>query len=288
MTSFQNLLKQAYGVEPADPKLIAAESQQFDVLTSLSLDFQPKMPPAAGLEDAFTKIANHAYAATYPNHPVFEPEGEELTTRNYDTVRQYVEKASSHRDARVPTLPGDRKVLRRIAEPLQVGKATEDHYLFSETSFAFWAQELDRAADAVSPVTVGTLQKHIDDLSPAWGLRPEARDLVLSAWALLRKLAWFEAGSAVEAPALGRLRPNIELRAEELPPAQAWDSARDNASKLFGYTTSRTYLTGANVAEFADQIRARAAAVGGELSTLINQLESAHLRLEFAPATTTD
>lgn len=283
MTSFQNLLKQAYGIEPADAKRITAESQQFDVLTSLSLDFQPKMPPASSIEDAFSKIVDAAYAATYPQHPMFEPEAEELTTRNFETVRDYVEQAGTHRDARVPTNAGDRKVLRRIAGPLQVGKATEDHFLFSETSFAFWAHELDRAAATCNPVTVGGLQKHIDEMSPAWGLRPEARDLVLSAWALLRKRAWFEAGSAITAPALGRLRPNIELRAEELPEQQAWDDARLNASKLFGYTTSRTYLTGANIAEFADQVRTKAAGSISELNALITQLESAHHHLEFAP-----
>ncbi|BBZ54540.1 MULTISPECIES: DUF6079 family protein [Mycobacteriaceae] len=283
MTSFQNLLKQAYGIEPADAKRISAESQQFDVLTSLSRDFQPKMPPAASLEDAFTKIVDQAYGATYPSHPLFEPEAEELTARNFETVRDYVEQASTHRDARVPTNAGDRKVLRRIAGPLQVGKATEDHFLFSETSFTFWAQELDRAAAAATPVTVGALQRHINDLSPRWGLRSEARDLVLSAWALLRKRAWFEAGSAITAPALGRMRPNIELRAEELPAQQAWDSARIKASKLFGYTSPRSYLTGANVAEFADQVRARAANSISEVNHLIDQLKSAHHQLEFAP-----
>lgn len=283
MTSFQNLLKQAYGVEPADPKRITAESQQFDVLTSLSRDFQPKMPPAASLEDAFTKIADQAYAATYPNHPVFEPEAEELTPRNFETVREYVEQASTHPEARVPTSPSDRKVLRRIADPLHLGKATEDHFLFSETSFAFWAQELDRAAATADPVTVGALQRHVDNLSPAWGLRPEARDLVISAWALLRKRAWFEAGSAVAAPRLGSLRPNIELRAEELPEQPVWDRARSNASKLFGYTSPRTFLTGANVAEFADQVRGKAAAGLSALNNLVSELETAHQRLELAP-----
>lgn len=187
----------------------------------------------------------------------------------------------------MPTNAGDRKVLRRIAGPLQVGKATEDHFLFSETSFTFWAQELDRAAAAATPVTVGALQRHINDLSPRWGLRSEARDLVLSAWALLRKRAWFEAGSAITAPALGRMRPNIELRAEELPAQQAWDSARIKASKLFGYTSPRSYLTGANVAEFADQVRARAANSISEVNHLIDQLKSAITNWNSLPATAT-
>lgn len=282
LTSFQNLLKQAYGIEPADPKHITSDSGQFEVLTSLSRDFDPQMPPASSLEDAFLKIVDQAYGAIYPSHPRFDPEAEEVTARNFETVRDYVEKATTQRDGRVPTNPGnDRKVVRRIAGPLRVGKATEDHFLFGEDSFAFWAGELDRAAQAADPVTVGALQQHIDTMSPAWGLRPEARDLVLSAWALLRKRAWFEAGSAVSAPALGRMRPNIELRAEELPEQQAWDDARTNASKLFGYTMPRTYLTGANVADFAAQVRAKANENISGLGYLIEELDAAHRRLDL-------
>ncbi len=283
MTSFGNLLKQAYGIEPADPKRITAESAQFDVLTSLSRDFDPALPPAASLEDAFLKIVDQAFSAIYPSHPLFDPAADEVTARNFETVREYVEKASTHRDGRVPTNPGnDRKVVRRVAGPLRVGKATEDHYLFGEDSFAYWAGELDRAAHAATPLTVGVLQQHVESLTPAWGLRPEARDLVISAWALLRKRAWFEAGSAITPPALGRMRPNIELRAEELPEQHAWDDARTNASTLFGYTMARTYLTGANVADFATQVRTKANESISELGYLIDELDLAHQRLGVA------
>jgi hypothetical protein len=161
MTSFQSLLKQAYGIEPSDPKRISADSAQFDVLTSLSREFVPEMPPAASLEDAFLKITDQAYTATYPNHPVFDPVTDEVTARNFETVRDYVENASTHRDGRVSTSPGnDRKVVRRVAGSLRVGKATEDHFLFGEDSFAYWAGELDRAAHAATPLTVGAPTAH--------------------------------------------------------------------------------------------------------------------------------
>ena len=279
-TSFDNLLKQAYGIEPADPKRITAESQQYDVLTSLSRDFQPQLPPAANLENAFLNIVDQAFSTTYPNHPRFDPADSEVTARNFETVRDYVEQAGTHRDGRVPTNPGaDRTAVRRIAGPLRVGKATEDHFLFDQTSFDFWATELDRAAQNAEPVTVGALHTHIESLSPAWGLRPEPRDLVISAWALLRKRAWFEAGSAITAPPLGRMRPNIELRAEQLPEQQAWDDARANAAKLFGYTMARTYLTGANVADFAAQVRTHATETRTKLGHLVDELERAYDRL---------
>jgi len=283
MTAFKNLLKQAYGIETPDTKHIAADSLQFDVLTSLSRDFQPQLPPAATLEDAFLNIIDQAFSATYPNHPKFEPPDTEVTARHLETVRDYVEQASTHRDGRVPTNPGaDRTAVRRIAGPLRVGKATEDHFLFDQTSFDFWATELDKAAQSAEPVTVGALQKHIDSLTPAWGLQPEARDLVISAWALLRKRAWFEAGRAITAPPLGRLRPNIELRAEELPEQQAWDDARANAAKLFGYTMARTYLTGANVADFAAQVRTHASEIATGVGHLVDQLDQAYRRLDAA------
>ncbi len=280
-TAFDNLLKQAYGIEPADPKRITAESQQFDVLTSLSRDFQPQLPPAANLQNAFLDIIDQAFGATYPNHPRFDPPQVEVTARNFETLRDYVEQAATHRDGRVPTTPGaDRTAVRRIAGALRVGKATEDHFLFDQTSFDYWATELDHAAQHAEPVTVGALQAHIESLSPAWGLRPVARDLVVSAWALLRKRAWFEAGSAITAPPLGRMRPNIELRAEELPEQQAWDDARANAAKLFGYTMARTYLTGANVADFATQVRTHATEMGTKVGHLVDELQQAYRRLD--------
>lgn len=279
-TSFDNLLKQAYGIEPADPKRITAESQQYDVLTSLSREFQPQLPPAANLENAFLNIIEQAFGTTYPNHPRFDPADSEVTARNFETVRDYVEQAGTHRDGRVPTNPGaDRTAVRRIAGPLRVGKATEDHFLFDQTSFDFWATELDRAAQNAEPVTVGALHTHIESLSPAWGLRPEPRDLVISAWALLRKRAWFEAGSAITAPPLGRMRPSIELRAEQLPEQRAWDDARANAAKLFGYTMARTYLTGANVADFAAQVRTHATETRTKLGHLVDELRQAYDRL---------
>lgn len=187
---------------------------------------------------------------------------------------------------RVPTAGAERKVAQRIAAPLKVGKATEDHFLFGEDTFAYWAGELDRAAAEADRVTVGALQHRIDAVSPAWGLRPEARDLIVAAWALLRKRAWFEAGAPVPAPPLGRMRESIELRAEELPEQAAWDAARTTATYLLGYTIPRTFLTGANVADFAQQVRARAGEKTSDLRQLADRLADAHRALKLDVADT--
>jgi len=283
ITRFETILRQAYGIEAPDPKLFVDDASHSEVLISLTKDFKPKEPTANTLLDAFEKVIDQAFTATYPAHPEFDPPGEELTVRQFDTVRGYVEQACAHPDGRVPTLPGsDRKTVRRVAWPLRVGKATEDHFLFGEDSFAYWAGKLDRVANAggaATPVRVGALQQHIDAVCPAWGLRPEARDLVVASWALLRKRAWFEAGAPITAPAVGRLRESIELRAEELPEARAWDAARLTATHLFGYTLARTYLTGANVADFAQQVRVRTNDQIANLREVIDGLATAHNRL---------
>lgn len=53
-----------------------------------------------------------------------------------------------------------------------------------------------------------------------------------------------------------------------------------NAAKLFGYTIARTYLTGANVAEFANQVRTKATDAVNELGHLCDELDKAHQRLQ--------
>ncbi|EUA35230.1 putative phage resistance domain protein [Mycobacterium xenopi 3993] len=126
------------------------------------------------------------------------------------------------------------------------------------------------------------LQDHIDGISPPGAAAGSTRpgDLRVGAAA---QAGLVRGGQRDHPPPLGRLRPSIELRAEELPAQQAWDDARANASKLFGYTMPRTYLTGANVAEFAAQVRAKASEAVTELGHLIDQLQPAHSRLGSTP-----
>ncbi|SIS21981.1 DUF6079 family protein [Williamsia sterculiae] len=285
LTSFDLLLRQAYGIEPQDPKMFVDDPGHTEVLISLSKDFSPKLPAALSLSDAFDKVIDQAFTAVYPAHPQYANPGDEVTARQYEIVRDYVERAATDTAGRVPTLPGpERKAVQRIAEPLRVGKATEDHYLFGEDTFAFWSGELDRAVADADRVTVGMLQRRIDTVTPAWGLRPEARDLIVWAWALLRKRAWLDAGAPARMLKLGALRESIELRAEELPDDTDWEKARLHASQLFGYTMPRTFLTGANVAEFADAVRTRSAEHRTDLQNVGDQLATAHrtLGLEVA------
>src|SRR5699024_7921633 len=184
---------------------------------------------------------------------------------------------------RVPTQPNDRPVLRRICGPLQLGKATETHFLFGDDTFAYWAGELDRAVAAATgdrqhAVSVRHLRDAIAALQPQWGLRTEVADLVISAWALLRKRAWYEANTSTTAPALGKLKDHLELRPEPLPSSDDWKAACENAGHLFGIT-AKPYLTGQNVAEFATQAGEAAGRATPNVEALVTDLHELYRKL---------
>lgn len=284
------VLQQAYGAAAAEPGNLVNDPHHTDVLISLAPSFAPAQPVGADLHAAFDNLIDQAYRNSYPAHPEFEPAGEEITARQLETVRGYLERASIEPDGRVPTQPADRQVLRRVCGPLRLGKATETHFLFGDDTFAFWAGELDRAAASVgsspqAPVTVRQLKDWLHRMEPAWGLRNEACDLVISAWALLRKRAWYEVSTPVAMPPLGKIKDHLELRPEPLPTEPDWQAALEKAGHLFGIAGTG-YLTGANVAEFARKVAAEAAKLAGAAESLVTELRKFYrkLGLERHPA----
>ena len=98
-TSFANLLKQAYGIEPPDPKRIAIESTQFDVLTSLSRDFNPQIPRRPAWRTRSSKSSIRLTPAPTPTTPSSSTH-QEVTARNFNTC------ATSRASRNPPRRPG--------------------------------------------------------------------------------------------------------------------------------------------------------------------------------------
>lgn len=274
------VMQQAYGAAAPEPGTLDTSSSH-DVLMTLSRDFSPAQPVGADLGRAFDNLVDQAFRASYPAHPDFEPGDTEVTVRQLTVVRDYVEQATTHPDGRVPVETADRQILRRICGPLRVGKPTETHYLFGDDTFAYWSGEFDRAvvregADPHAPISVGALRGAVKE---DWGLRPEVCDLVISAWALHRKRAWYDSGLAIPTPPLGKLKNHLELRPEPLPTLDNWKKAIDRAGHLLGVTATNNYLTGANVAEFAEKVREKAKAVTPDARSVVDELRRVYTRL---------
>ncbi|MEU4319432.1 DUF6079 family protein [Nocardia fluminea] len=277
----EQMLRMAYGLDPADRRFVTPVGDG-ELLRSLTRDFHPRDPVAATMGDALDRMIDQAFASVYPAHPEFVPADEEIRPPALELVRAAVAEAVADPHGRVVIEAGTaRKAVQKIADKLRVGKATGDGvFLFGEQTFGFWAGELDRVPTRPdAAVTVRELQERIKSVNPSWGLRDEARDLIVAAWAMLRRRAWYEAGTAVNPPTLGRLREHLELRPQRLPSATAWDGARALASELFGHTSARTHLTPDNVAELAQQLRSRATTAESAVRAELDQLQAGYTRL---------
>lgn len=277
------VLQQSYGAAAAEANNLVEDAGHTQVLISLNREFSPAEPVGTDLGSAFTNLIDQAYRSSYPAHPDFEPSNTEITTRQLTTVREYVEKAATDPDGRVPVASADRQTLRRITGPLQLGQATETHYLFGDDTVAFWAGELDRGMakaglDQHAAVTVQQLRRWVEELSPKWGLRTDVCDLVISAWGLLHKRAWYEANTAIPMPPLGKLKDHHELRPEPLPAQEDWQAALDKAGHLFGIA-GNPYLTGANVGEFSEKLRQAATDRVKDADFLVAELQEAYRRI---------
>src|SRR5699024_2889174 len=87
------VLQQAYGAAAVEAGNLITEDEH-DVLMSLDRSFNPAEPVGPNLTAAFDNLVDQAFRSTYPAHPDFEPAGEEVTTRQLETVRGYVEQAA--------------------------------------------------------------------------------------------------------------------------------------------------------------------------------------------------
>jgi hypothetical protein len=265
--SLDDAVQQAYGAASPRPGVLLDEGSHERTLFSFERLFAPANPVGATLGQAFENLV-----------------------RDLKVVAAYVARAVTDSDKRVE-LQADAAVVRRIAEPLGVGKATEMHYLLGDDRFTPWGQEIERAlgrraqddgTPADGPVNVGDLRRWIRGVTPAHGLRDEVADLVVITWAALRQRAWFQHGSPLPTvPDSGSLSASMELRTQELPSHDEWDKARTVAGAMLGVTAA-AYLTAPAVADLVAQVSAKAGELAQTAPELVTALESAYRTLGIA------
>ncbi|MFT4164430.1 MAG: DUF6079 family protein [Microlunatus sp.] len=255
------------------------------VLTSLDRGFDPRRPVGVTLASAFGNLLEQAYDATYPAHPRFQPSDVEVRIRELKAVYEHVERAMADPERRVP-LQGDIAAVRRIANQLGVGHAAETHFVFGDDRLQPWAtefeRELGRRGNTSGPVTVGEVRGWIEGMAPPRGLRPEVTDLVVLAWAALRRRAWFAYGAPIAAPVPGALRPEMEMRQQPMPEAGEWSTARERAGRVFGIAAGR-HLTPQAVAELAQRVKDSVQASYQAAQDLVPALENVYRRLGIHP-----
>ncbi|MBL8929410.1 MAG: hypothetical protein JNL54_04730, partial [Kineosporiaceae bacterium] len=284
--SLEDAVQQAYGAAAVRPGVLLEDPGHERTLYSLERQFAPANPVGATLGQAFQNLLGQAFASVHPAHPQFEPGDAEVKVRDLKVVASYVHRCVLDSEKRIELGP-DAAVVRRIAGPLGVGKATEMHYLLGDDRFTPWGQEIERAlgrraqegALADAPVSVAELRRWIREVTPSHGLRDEIADLVIITWAALRQRAWFAHGAALPAaPDPGSLTPAMELRTQELPSESAWLAARETAGAIFGIATA-TYLTAPAVAGLVARTIEAARELAGAAPDLVAAVEQAYQRV---------
>jgi hypothetical protein len=133
-----------------------------------------------------------------------------------------------------------RQLIRSIADPVQLGKTGETHFVLGLTIGA-------RTSSASRPkgrrVTVGNLRQWIDQ-PLAMGLPAEAQNLIILAFAGQTNRS-FVRGNVPYLPSIDQMPDDLELREQTLPDPGDWETACKRAAALFGLTipTSRNAAT---------------------------------------------
>lgn len=283
--TLRKAVAQAYGaVAPQSGTLQEGAASQ--VLWSLDRGFTPNLATDRPMKDAFERLVAGAFDASYPGHPEFEPADQEVRIAQLQHVLAHVERAVAHPEHRVP-LEGDAASVRRVANALRAGQATETHFLFGEDRFGDWPRVITRGMveqglKEDDAVTVQQLRGILNGLEPPRGLREEVADTVIIAWASLRQRAWHAFNVPMkDLPAPGKIQGSWELRPQEMPTAEEWDRARTRASKLLG-VGDQPFLTASAVNRLSQQVSDKAAALVGPTQELASALEQSYSKLGLA------
>lgn len=269
-TKLKQVIQQAYGaakLEPADIDLARGHNAFFATL-------EPQLtlgaPVGARLADCLEHLLDQMLSAQYPDHPRFPGE---VRRGDLNTVLHYLDQAAAQESGRVAVPAKDREVLRKVANPLQVGEALENAFLFTPDTF-FWRKHFLQLAaqeglDQV--IGVGKLFEWLDRPRPR-GLDAGTRGLVVAAFALMQDREWFSNGGPVPRPPLERIDASYELRLPRLPDDPTWRRAVDRAAKIFGVHVT-ALKSAANVGRLAGEVRAQARQLQEAARRLVTVLE---------------
>jgi hypothetical protein len=277
-------VQEAYGAAAPTPGTVIDDASHDRVLVSLEPGFTPASPVGADLHAAFGNLLDQAFSATYPGHPRFEPADVEITVKDLAAAYSHLERAVADPEGRV-RLEHDIPAVRRVVTALHIGRAGETHYVFGDDSFTTWGTEFERAMSRdglqlQDPVDAGRVRAWIEAMRPELGLRDEVSDLVTLAWAALRQRAWFHHGAPVPVPRPGQVRPEMQLRTEQLPTPDDYRRAAERAAALFGIVAN-PHLTAPAVADLSEKVRAAVTQSYDAATALVAQIERAYTRLNL-------
>lgn len=264
------VLKQAYGAakpEPAD-----VEEDSVAVMHTLVDGLRLGDPRGGTLRTAFENLTGDLLAWAYPGKPAL-PEAEKAVTRGeLGKVLRYAREAAADPTKGTVVEPGDRRIVARICNPLQLGELVDHRYVLAPST-CWWSTHLAQGAAQLGytehfPVHV---LRGLLDKPDARGFDRDLQNLIIAVFALEQQLAWYLNGGKVPVDSVLAVDDRLELRHPPLPDEQKWAEALRRIGGLFGWTAP-AWRTPGNVAEVADRVRKESAAYAAGASKLVESL----------------
>ena len=182
------------------------------------------------------------------------------------TVLGAVEQAVQDKVGRYEPPRPDIPVLKRIANPLNIGVMHEAAFVLRDD----WKQMIDRRAAGQAEVRVGAVRGWITEEQP--GLPERIQDLVVACYAMQADRAWTQGGQQRTPPELGRITSDMTLRSQELPTEEEFEQASARAAGLFGVGRQPVRSARA-VHAIAGEVRRRAGDLLPAAETLVDKLK---------------
>ncbi|HUP68595.1 MAG TPA: hypothetical protein VM142_02150 [Acidimicrobiales bacterium] len=265
-------LLMAYGVVSADQKVVDTSHTLADHFPSLRAGLTLLPPVATSLRDALDRVLDQALRHTYPGAPELESE---VKLGDVRRIAELCANAVVEPDGRLMVNDtGDRRLLTRIANPLQLGLQSEQAFKL-QSAAERWDNTFTRASNRVkaegTTPTVGVLRQAINT-PDATGLSTALENLIILVWAQATNHSFRQHGGRV-AGAVDRLDDDWEVVAQPLPTQAQWVAALERLGHVFGIEPPTKHLSGFAVERAGIALRAAVTADAAAVRGLVERLE---------------
>jgi hypothetical protein len=272
-------LRQAYGVDPAQPELVEEGLPLGDQFLALDPALQLQPPVSTSLRTCMESLAGELLRHRYPRHPEFT---ELISRADLSHTFDQVSLALQDPNGRLENVEAPmRRVLTKVTGPLGLGTMYQAHFV---ADLEGWKDlvERRRAEAGATTMTVGQVRRWLDAADvPAErrGLTREVGDLVILLVAAATNRVLLDGGQPVGRPEIGRVRDEWELRAQELPSPEVWQEALRRAADM-GVVPASRLRSALAVADLGQRIHGEiVAGRAGAVRDLVARLEAAYARM---------
>jgi len=264
----------AYGVIKADEKVIDRSHGLADHFVSLKAGLTIAAPTKASLRDALDQVIDQALRDTYPGAPDL---GTEVKPNEVRKVAELCTEAVVEPGGRlVVSDHGDRKLLARIANPLQLGIQSEQAFKLAAAADK-WDNTFTKAINqarqnGATTQTVGLLRGAINAPLPM-GLTAQLENLIILVWAQSTSHTFRLHGGPAN-PTVDRLENAWEIVPQPLPSEVDWETAYDRLASIFGVKLPTRQLSGFAVERASIELAKQVADHQSASNTLVEKVRS--------------